>query len=125
VSDDGSGRVELHADIERAGLGDDDAALTLTVEVAGVSQSVEVPGGATSAVVVAVVPDVEKWWPRGYGRAKLYSLAATLAGPAGELDSYARRVGFRTVEVNRDADEHGTRFTFVINGREVFVKGAN
>jgi len=125
VDDDGAGRVELHADIERAGLGDDDAPLTLTVTVGGVEQSVEVPGGATSAVVVAVVPDVDRWWPRGYGRAKLYPLTATLAGPDGDLDSYARRVGFRSLEVNRDADEHGTRFTFVVNGKEVFVKGAN
>lgn len=31
VADDGSGRVELHADLERAGLGDDDVALRSTV----------------------------------------------------------------------------------------------
>ena len=125
VSEDGSGRVELHADIERAGLGDDDVVLTLDVEVGGAAQSVQVPGGATSAVVVVEVPEVEKWWPRGYGRAKLYALTATLSGPAGELDSFSRRVGFRTVTVDTSADEHGTRFTFVVNGREVFVKGAN
>ena len=125
VDDGGAGRVELHADIERAGLGDDDAILSLSVAVAGHSASVEVPGGATSAVVVLEVPDVELWWPVGYGEAHLYDLTATLSGPAGELDSFARRIGFRTVEVDRSSDEHGTRFTFVINGREVFVKGAN
>lgn len=125
VADDGSGRVELHADLERAGLGDDDVALHLQVEVAGRTASVEVPGGATSAVVVLEVPEVELWWPVGYGEARLYELRATLLGPAGGLDTYERRIGFRTVEVDTSRDEHGTRFTFVVNGREVFVKGAN
>src|SRR5690606_16143760 len=41
------------------------------------------------------------------------------------LGTWERRVGFREVRVDRTPDGHGTPFTFVVNGRPVFVKGAN
>ena len=47
------------------------------------------------------------------------------ADPAEPLDTWTRRIGFRTVELDTSADDHGTAFTFRINGRPIFVKGAN
>ena len=38
---------------------------------------------------------------------------------------WTRRIGFRTVELDTSADDDGTAFTFRINGRPIFVKGAN
>ena len=45
--------------------------------------------------------------------------------PSEPLDTWTRRIGFRTVELDTSADDHGTAFTFRINGRPIFVKGAN
>ncbi|WP_199424012.1 glycoside hydrolase family 2 protein [Actinotalea solisilvae] len=121
-----TGRVAVHVEVERSGLGDDDVDLTLRAEVAGRSAEVVVPAGAHAAVVEVEVPDVALWWPRGYGQQPLHDLAVTLARPGGEtLGLVERRIGFRTVEVDRTPDEHGTPFTIVVNGRPVFAKGAN
>lgn len=74
------------------------------------------------------VPDVSLWWPRGYGAQPLYDLEVTLAEDAPgarRLDSWQRRIGFRSVELDRSPDEHGTGFTLVVNGVRVFARGVN
>ncbi|SOD62356.1 beta-mannosidase [Streptomyces zhaozhouensis] len=124
VTEDGAGRLTVHADIERSGLG---AAgeLTLSAAVGGRTATVTVPADADTATVTVDVPDAELWWPVGHGDQPLYDAKVTLTVGATELDTYARRVGFRTLTVDTTPDEHGTPFTFVVNGRRIFAKGAN
>ena len=81
--------------------------------------------GATSATLVVHVPDAPVWWPAGYGEQPLADLTLTLSTDNQELDSWQRRIGFRTVELNTARDEIGTAFTLSINGQPVFVKGVN
>ncbi|XKK41792.1 glycoside hydrolase family 2 protein [Nocardiopsis sp. ARC36] len=133
VGEDGVGRVEVHADVERS-LTEAPAALTLTAEVAGHTATATLAPDADTGVVVVEVPDARLWWPVGYGNHPLYDLAVTLA-PGGDasagsdapaaLDTAERRIGFRTVTVDTEPDEHGTPFTVTVNGRPIFVKGAN
>ena len=40
-------------------------------------------------------------------------------------DLVTRRIGLRTVELVTDADAVGARFAFRVNGREIFMRGAN
>jgi beta-mannosidase len=115
------GLVEVHVDVVRA----TDAPLRLTATVAGVSTTVDIAAGATSATVRLTVPAVELWWPAGYGEHPLYDLDVSLAEGANELDTSTTRIGFRTVELDTTPDEHGTPFTIVVNGTPVFVRGAN
>jgi len=127
VTTDGTaGRLEAHVAIERSGLGlDDGAPLTVTASVAGVRAEVSVGPRETSAVVVVEVPEVDLWWPLGHGEQPLYDLTVSLATGDAALDTYQRRIGFRTVELDTSPDEIGTSFTFRVNGRPIFVKGAN
>ncbi|SFM90844.1 beta-mannosidase [Streptomyces sp. cf124] len=121
VTVDGTtGWVELLVDVERAAV---EAGLRLEARVGGVTATAEVEG--TSGVVRLEVPGVELWWPRGYGEQPLYEVELTLYAGDDALDVWRRRVGFRTVELDRGADEHGTGFTLVVNGERLFARGVN
>ncbi|QFR00957.1 glycoside hydrolase family 2 protein [Streptomyces phaeolivaceus] len=115
-----TGRVELLVDVERAAV---EAGLRLEARVGGVSAVAEVEG--TGGVIRLEVPGVELWWPRGYGEQPLYEVELTLHGEGSALDVWRRRVGFRTVELDRSTDEHGTGFTLVVNGERLFARGVN
>ncbi|WP_297081375.1 glycoside hydrolase family 2 protein [uncultured Demequina sp.] len=122
VTVDGThGRVEAHVDVERAA----DEPLTVVASVAGVEATATIDPGESTAVVVVEVPDVELWWPHGHGEARLYDLAVELRSSDECLDSYDRRIGFRTVQVEVTDEGDGAGFTYVVNGRAIFVKGAN
>lgn len=68
----------------------------------------------------AVIAAPELWWPNGHGAQPLYDLTIEI-GDA----TLQRRVGLRTIALDRHADDAGETFQFVINGRAVFAKGAN
>lgn len=122
------GVVRVTVDVERAS----DEPLTLTVAVAGADETIDVPAGASSATVDVELESVDLWWPRTHGAQPLYDVTVTLApagadsaGAGAACDVVTRRVGFRTIRLAMDPDEHGTSFTFVVNGEPVWIRGAN
>ncbi|MFC7484553.1 hypothetical protein ACFQX7_37280 [Luedemannella flava] len=120
---DGNGRVEVHVDVARVGT---DVPLLVTARVGELSVTGKVTEGADSAVVELVVPQPARWFPRGYGEPALHELTVTLATTDEvPLDTFGRRIGFRTVELDTAPDEIGERFAIVVNGEPVLVKGAN
>ncbi|MCD0449230.1 glycoside hydrolase family 2 protein [Actinocorallia sp. API 0066] len=122
---DGTGRVEARVSVERTASGRD-ADLTARLTVAGRTVEARVEPGAAETVVVAEVPDARLWWPAGQGDQNLYPCEITLGDSSGGvLDTWSRTLGFRTVELDRSPDEHGTAFTLRINGRPVFSRGVN
>lgn len=102
---------------------DDD--LEVVVQLAG--QSVVVPVHGTSAQVEVRVPDADLWWPRGYGAPALHPTTVELRTVAAgaSLGTWSRELGFRTIELTVEPDEHGTPFTIVVNGQPIAVRGAN
>ncbi|MGW0117950.1 glycoside hydrolase family 2 protein [Streptomyces sp. NPDC003327] len=118
-----TGHVELRVRAARTASGTD-CPLTLRATVAGVVAETSFAGSET--VLRLEVPEPQLWWPRGYGAQPLYGLDVELLDEDGApLDSWSRRIGFRTVTVDRSADEHGTGFTFVVNGTRIFARGVN
>ncbi|MCX7522481.1 glycoside hydrolase family 2 protein [Microbacterium sp. STN6] len=93
---------------------------SVTVTVAGQTATASVLAGDASVVVGVEAGAVELWWPRGHGAQPLYPVEVAVAD-----DVWRGRVGFRTVEIDTAPDEHGSAFTFVVNGKRVFVRGAN
>ncbi|MFF7447949.1 MULTISPECIES: glycoside hydrolase family 2 protein [unclassified Streptomyces] len=114
------GVVELAVDVERTRV---EAPLDVVATVGGVRVGAALDGA--SGVVRLDVPDVALWWPRGYGDQPLYDVEVTLLHGDAVLDVWRRRIGFRTVELDRSVDEHGTGFTFVVNGTRLFARGVN
>ncbi len=126
--DDGTGHVTVRVALERTGNADVLVSAVLTApdgtEVGSTSQTTT----DSSAELSFDIAGPELWWPRGYGSQPLYGLAVTLHDartPSHELDVWRRSIGFRTVEVKVAPDDHGTSFSFSVNGKYVFVKGAN
>lgn len=128
----GDGVVEVHVDMERDG----DDAVRVTASVGAgreplAAATADVAPGVTSVVLEMAVPDVQLWWPAGYGAQPLYDLdvqlSATGRGPGaeGQLDDWSGRVGFRSIKLDTRADERGAGLGFVVNGRAVQVRGAN
>ena len=120
---DGVGVLRAHVAVEREGP--DAGELTVSARVAGLRVSAALPPGESTAVLQIAVPDVQLWWPAGHGDQTLYDLDIALAGPAGALEDWAGRVGFRTVRAETTPDADGTPFTLVVNGEPVFVRGVN
>jgi len=136
VEPDGTGVVQVVVDVERSGLPGGDVPLVVVARVAGVEVVGEVDAGAVTTSVRVEVPHAPLWWPVGHGAQPLHDLQVVLheaepdapAGPRGTgpaLGTWSRRIGFRTVELDTAPDDQGAAFTLRVNGRSVFVRGAN
>ncbi|MFC7404767.1 glycoside hydrolase family 2 protein [Georgenia alba] len=125
VGPDGTGRVEVVADVAADTGGQVSVRATLSAPdgttVAGETSGVD----GASAVVRLEVADPELWWPHGYGDQPRYRLGVALTDGAATLDRWERRIGFRDVVVRTEADDVGTSFVVEVNGTPVLVKGAN
>lgn len=64
------------------------------------------------------IPQAERWWPHTHGRPTLYPVTVYV----GEQTFDLGKVGFRTIEVDRQADGKG--FGLRVNGEVVFCRGA-
>ncbi|MFP4540290.1 MAG: beta-mannosidase [Opitutales bacterium] len=80
---------------------------------------------ATGTGLSIEVPDPQLWWPNGHGGQPLYTLAVEALADGEPVDRWSRRLGLRTIALDRTADGDGERFAFVVNGKPIFAKGAN
>lgn len=66
------------------------------------------------------------WWPNGHGAQPLYTVEIRATDRHGrEIGTWSRRIGLRTIALDRSKDQWGEAFRFVVNGRPIFAKGAN
>ena len=72
------------------------------------------------------ISDVELWWPVGYGNQPLYDFEIQLLDSSGALlESVSKRLGFRSVDLVSELDEIGRNFEIKVNGKRIWVRGAN
>lgn len=64
------------------------------------------------------------WWPNGMGDPHIYSLQVKASTEKVFTDTVLK-IGLRNIELIRNKDTVGESFLFRVNGKEVFIKGAN
>jgi beta-mannosidase len=120
--DGDTGRVAVRVTVERAAP----VPLAVSATMADRTAIVTIPAGATGVEVTVELPYPKLWWPRGYGQPHRYDLNVTLRGPdAAVLDTWRRRIGFRTVALDTGPDADGSRFVLRVNDTPIYVRGVN
>lgn len=115
-----NGSVTLEVDVHFTGFAPGVVETELSCDHQTVRHSAQVWPGQGSTRLALKIDDPQLWWPAGHGRQHLYDLKLRFGAETRTL-----RIGVRQVELVTDADETGHRFTFRINGREIFMRGAN
>lgn len=116
------GVVDVHVTVDREPSFT--GAIEAVARVGEVETTVTIPAGESTAVVRVDVPQAALWWPRGYGEQPMYDVEV-LVCTVKDLDVWTSRLGFRDVALRMEPDAEGTSFDIVVNGRTIWVKGAN
>lgn len=78
-----------------------------------------IPFGIENGKAKVIIEKPQLWWTRelsGNESQPLYTIA---------IGSVKKRIGLRTIELDRSNDEYGADFKFILNGVPIFAKGAN
>jgi beta-mannosidase len=72
------------------------------------------------------IENARLWWPNGHGAQPLYTIELEARDAAGGIvGTWSKRIGLRTIVLDRHKDKAGETFQFAVNGRVLFAKGAN
>lgn len=94
----------------------------------------ECVASAQGAELRCVISDPRLWWPAGHGDQPLYRVEVEILAGETVLDRWTRSIGLRTIQLDMGEDAHRVedrlgnplgRFSFRVNGRLIFAKGAN
>ncbi len=123
--DDESARLRLVCQVKAALP----AKATMEVEIkeAGVKavRELSLHEGSQMAEVPLEVKNPRRWWCAGLGEPYMYTADLALRVTGGLPDRREQRFGLRTLKVVQTPDEKGSSFYVELNGRPVFMKGAN
>lgn len=128
TQDHHDGIVDVTVDTAVKALASGGAYQLKTKLISPSGEVLEVKEGANGGAVHFTVRDPELWWTNDLSMRKtqpLYTIEVTLKQNGALLDSTAKKIGLRTIRLDRSDDQYGQNFKFVLNGVDLFAKGAN
>ncbi|MBI2417605.1 MAG: glycoside hydrolase family 2 protein [Ignavibacteriales bacterium] len=116
--------LEIHVELSAPAASGTTLSVTLADDEEAVVQMDVSASGQQIFVIPVTVEKAELWYPNGMGQQKLYTLHAELFNDDDVITLKQVTVGIRTVVLQLNDAESNT-FRFIVNGKPVFVKGAN
>ncbi|WP_040951544.1 beta-mannosidase [Gorillibacterium massiliense] len=100
---------------------------TLTVRLVKDSQEVFVREGSFADFESLEIPveNPSLWWPRPYGKPELYDFQLLLKKNGKVIQEKRQKFGIRTIEIIQENQTDGKSFIFAVNGKRLFIRGAN
>lgn len=86
---------------------------------------VDLQKGLNVVSVPFTIRKPELWWCIGMGEQHRYTFRTVISDGKRTLAEDEKRIGLRSVVVEKQRDEYGRSLRFVLNGVPVFCKGAN
>ncbi len=130
----GAGVVRLHTTLKSSGASLS-GSLQGTIEpenfkgnACQFNYQVEATGSRQSVLLEMKIPEARQWWPVDYGQPDLYRMRLSFVSAGKTLDCRDFSFGIRSIEMAPlpdGPDPELYNWTFVVNGKPIFVKGAN
>ncbi|PRP76382.1 beta-mannosidase [Planoprotostelium fungivorum] len=90
------------------------------------SQDLTLTNGENVFTFEFSVESPQLWWPLGYGSQPLYNTTIRLSDEGGNFqEEKTKKIGFRTIVLNNDAQGNGNLFIFQVNGVNIMGRGSN
>ena len=98
---------------------------TIQLKINEKSETFHLKKGTNKVKMQYEILNPKRWWCNGLGFPHQYEFHFSLEHNRKIIDNKELKIGLRTIELVQEKDTFGTSFYFKLNGKSVFMKGAN